>query len=229
MAFEIMKKKQEEVNPSRLNLQAGPGPAVDRPVILFDLGNILVHLRSVDRFWPNLQPEPGTLSYSERWKHSQAMHRFETGQTRIFEEFYREAKSELKFPVDFETFKIGYLETIGDLFDETIPVLDALKSYFSLQILSNTSDIHWQHCAKTLGLEKYFDRVLVSYELGSMKPDPEIFRRALRIIDRDPENIYYFDDRPENIETALKFGIKAYLSWGGSQLIHQLQELRFIQ
>ena len=211
-----------------LHLEAGPGPAVDRPIVLFDLGNILVHLRSVDRFWPDQTPEPGTPSYSERWKVSSAMHRFETGQLADFSSFYEEAKAELGFPVGLDDFYRGYLETIGDLFDETIPILNALYSRFSLQLLSNTSSVHWQHCSKTLGLGHYFDRVLVSYELGCMKPDPQIFRQALIEIDRDPETIYYFDDRPENIETALKFGINAHLSWGGGPLLRQLRDLKFI-
>lgn len=210
------------------HLEAGPGPAVDRPVVLFDLGNILVHLHSVDRFWPGLSPEPGTPSYSERWKVSSAMHRFETGQISDFSAFYEEAKAELGFPVGHDEFYQGYLETIGDLFDETLPILNALYSRFSLQLLSNTSAVHWQHCSKSLGLGPYFDRVLVSYELGCMKPDPQVFHLALAEIDRDPETIYYFDDRPENIETALKFGINAHLSWGGGPLLRQLRELKFI-
>ncbi|MDD2534209.1 MAG: HAD family phosphatase [Eubacteriales bacterium] len=209
-------------------LIAGPGPAVDRPIILFDLGNILVHLRSVDRFWLGQSPKPGTRSYSDRWKYSESMHHFETGRITDFSDFYQLAKSELDFPIDKEAFQREYLQIIGDVFAETVPILEALYSRFSLQLLSNTSAVHWQHCAKTLGLGQYFDRVLVSYELGYMKPDPEIFKLALVEINQDPETIYYFDDRPENIETARKFGINAHLSWGGTQLIKQLRELSFL-
>jgi HAD superfamily hydrolase (TIGR01509 family) len=211
-----------------LILTAGPGPTVDHPVVLFDLGNILVHLRSVDHFWPGLKPEPGTLIYSERWKHSTAMQAIETGRLNDFGDFYRLAKQELGFPIGIEEFRLSYVEIIGEPFPETLPILQALYSRFSLQLLSNTSEIHWQHCARTLGLGPYFDRVFVSYELGAMKPDPQAFQLALTEIGQDPETIYYFDDRPENIETALKFGIKAHLSWGGAQLLHQLRDLKFI-
>lgn len=211
-----------------LNLVAGPGPAIDRPIVLFDLGNILVHLHSVDRFWPGLKPEPGTLAFSERWKISKAVHRLETGKITDFDDFYREAKAEMGFTAGIEEFRLGYLEIIGQPFDETLPILNTLYSRFSLQLLSNTSDVHWQHCAKTLGLGHFFNRVFVSYELGVMKPDPEIYRLILDEIDRDPETIYFFDDRPENVETALKFGINAHLSWGGAQLLRQLREFKFI-
>ena len=62
-----------------------------------------------------------------------------------------------------------------------------------------------------------------------MKPDPEAFRRTLQGIGQDPQTIYYFDDRPENVESAAKFGVNAHLSWGGERLLGQLKQLRFIQ
>lgn len=209
-------------------LVVGPGPAVNRPVVLFDLGNILVHLHSVDRFWPGLQPEPGTMPYGERWKHSQAVHAFETGRIRDFRAFYEAVQAEMGFPVDFETFAPGYLEIIGEPFAETFPILEALYGHFSLQLLSNTSDVHWHHCAKTQGLSRFFDRVFVSYEFGSMKPDPAIYQWVLDENNTEPENIYFFDDRPENVESALKFGMNAHLSWGGAQLIRQLSDFQFL-
>lgn len=211
-----------------LKLTAGPGPAVDHPIVLFDLGNILVHLHSVDRFWPGLTPEPGTLTFSERWKISPAVHKLETGRIHDFEDFYREAKAEMGFTAGIEEFRLGYLQIIGQPFAETLPILEALYSRFSLQLLSNTSDVHWQHCASTHGLGPFFSRVFVSYELGVMKPDPQAFQLVIDEIEQDPETIYFFDDRPENVETALKFGINAHLSWGGTQLLRQLRELKFI-
>ncbi len=211
-----------------LTFKPGPGPAVNQPIVLFDLGNILVHLRNVDQFWPGLKPEPGTLPFAERWKNSAAMQALETGRLDDFGDFYRQAKQEMGFPIGIEEFRQGYLDIIGEPFAETIPVLQALSGHFSLQLLSNTSGIHWRHCRETLGLGPFFDRVFVSYELGVMKPDPLIFQLALQETDQEPETIYYFDDRPENIKTALKFGINAHLSWGGAQLIRQLRELKFL-
>jgi putative hydrolase of the HAD superfamily len=210
-------------------LEPGPGPAVEQPILLFDLGNILVRLHNVDRFWQGKEAEPGSIPYALRWGSSKAVWRLETGQIRDFVEFYREACSELGIILDQEEFYQEYLKIIGEPFEWTLPILNALYSRFSLQLLSNTSFYHWQHCSQTLGLGRFFDQIFVSYELGCMKPDPEIFQRALNEIGQSPETIYYFDDRPENVETATKFGINAHLSWGGMRLLNQLRALKFIR
>ncbi len=212
-----------------MTLQPGPGPAVDHPIVLFDLGNILVHLHNVDRFWPDQIPEPGTRIYAERWGQSQAVRRLETGLITDLTEFYHEAREEMGITIDLSAFHDEYIRIIGEPFDLTRPILETLYSRFSLQLLSNTSSFHWDHCNQTLDLGRYFDQIFVSYELGFMKPDPEAFRRALAMIGQDPETIYYFDDRPENIESAAKFGVNAFLSWGGERLLNQLRHLNFIQ
>lgn len=207
----------------------GPGPAAAHPIVLFDLGNILVHLHNVDRFWPGLAPEPGMLPFSERWGQSQAVRDLETGRITDLADFYQRARQEMGFTIDFADFHAEYIQIIGDPFALTVPILETLYSRFSLQLLSNTSVFHWQHCQKTLGLGHYFDQIFVSYELGYMKPDPEAFRRTFSEIGQDPQTIYYFDDRPENVESAAKFGVNAFLSWGGERLLQQLRDLQFIQ
>ncbi|NCA99069.1 MAG: hypothetical protein EOM03_04770 [Clostridia bacterium] len=210
-------------------LRPGPGPAVDHPVVLFDLGNILVHLHNVDRFWPDQKPEPGTLPFAERWGQSHAVHRLETGRISDLVEFYHQARDEMGITIDLASFQAEYIKIIGEPFALTRPILETLYSRFSLQLLSNTSVYHWEHCGKTLGLGHYFDQVFVSYELGYMKPDPEAFRRTIHGIGQDPQTIYYFDDRPENVESAAKFGVNAFLSWGGERLLNQLRQLGFVQ
>ena len=48
-----------------------------------------------------------------------------------------------------------------------------------------------------LGISKYFAHVFISSELGADKPDPEIFRRALKLIDLKPSEVLHAGDDPE--------------------------------
>jgi putative hydrolase of the HAD superfamily len=48
-----------------------------------------------------------------------------------------------------------------------------------------------------LGISKYFSHVFVSSELGVDKPNPEIFRRALQFINRQPNEVLHAGDDPE--------------------------------
>jgi putative hydrolase of the HAD superfamily len=47
-----------------------------------------------------------------------------------------------------------------------------------------------------LGISKFFSHVFVSSEIGADKPDPEIFRRALKFIDLKPDQVMHVGDDP---------------------------------
>ena len=48
-----------------------------------------------------------------------------------------------------------------------------------------------------LGVSKFFKNVFLSSELGADKPDPEIFRRALNVIQLQPNEVLHVGDDPE--------------------------------
>jgi putative hydrolase of the HAD superfamily len=48
-----------------------------------------------------------------------------------------------------------------------------------------------------LGLSKYFAHVYLSSELGADKPDPEIYRRGLRLSRKRPNETLHAGDDPE--------------------------------
>lgn len=204
-------------------------PAGTRPILMFDLGNILVKLNEVTSLWPDRQPEPGTLSFSDRWSVSKTVHDYETGRIAGLDQFYQLACSELGITVSEDRFKQVFIEVIGDLFDETIPLLTALKPYYQLALLSNTSPDHWLHCRDELGLGGFFDHIFVSYELGVMKPDKRIYEQVLAQLKVDPQTICFFDDREVNVKAAAEMGIHAVHSFGGDRLLNDLRKLKIIE
>jgi len=52
---------------------------------------------------------------------------------------------------------------------------------------------------------------LASHELGAVKPDEEIHRKAERLLEAAPAEILFFDDTEENIDAARAFGWNAEL------------------
>jgi putative hydrolase of the HAD superfamily len=196
---------------------------------MFDLGNILVKLNEVTSLWPDRQPELGSLSFSDRWSVSQAVHDYETGRIDNLDQFYQSACQEMGITVSEDQFRKVFIEVIGDLFDETIPLLTALKPHYRLALLSNTSPDHWLHCRDELGLGCFFDDIFVSYELGTMKPDQRIYEQVLVHLKVDPKTIWFFDDREVNAKGASKLGIHAVHSFGGDRLIEDLRKLNFIE
>lgn len=63
---------------------------------------------------------------------------------------------------------------------------------------------------KKFGLHRCFDAFISSGNVGMSKPDPGIFQLAIGVAQRDPQECFYFDDRPMLAEAASRAGIQAY-------------------
>ena len=63
---------------------------------------------------------------------------------------------------------------------------------------------------KKFGLHRCFDAFISSGEVGMSKPDPGIFKLAIGVAQRDPQQCFYFDDRSILAEAAQRIGIQAY-------------------
>jgi putative hydrolase of the HAD superfamily len=80
------------------------------------------------------------------------------------------------------------------VFPDTPQLLQTLKSTgFTLGLVSNRSRPCQEEC-ENLGLLKYFDFAYVAAEVDAWKPNPQIFDRALSLIDSWPERIIYVGD-----------------------------------
>lgn len=54
-----------------------------------------------------------------------------------------------------------------------------------------------------------FDPLIDLSHVGFLKPDPQAFAHALKILDRDPAQVVFLDDQPRNVEGAQACGIAA--------------------
>jgi putative hydrolase of the HAD superfamily len=85
---------------------------------------------------------------------------------------------------------------VWDAYPEVDEVLSTLEGRFELAVLSNF-DARLRMILEHLGLSKYFAHVFLSSELGADKPDPEIYRRALRLSGKRPNETMHVGDDPE--------------------------------
>ena len=53
--------------------------------------------------------------------------------------------------------------------------------------------------------------------LGIRKPNPEIFKHALKVIACRPEDIVFLDDIGSNLKAARKLGIRCIRVWIGKE------------
>jgi len=89
----------------------------------------------------------------------------------------------------------------------TVKVIESLRRRgYKVYLFSNTSLPHVRFL-KRMGWDRMVDGFLTSCELGSTKPSPEAFERALGVIGVDRSRVVFIDDKRENVEGAKRFGM----------------------
>lgn len=84
---------------------------------------------------------------------------------------------------------------------------------YSVHLLSNTNDAHWQHIAeKHFGgkTEDYFDTLFLSQEMHMSKPNNDIFIAVLDRLGVKAEECLFIDDAQANVDAAQALGYNVY-------------------
>ena len=187
-------------------------------VVYFDLGKVIIdfdHSRAAQEL---LKVTP--LSLSEAMavlSDGELVSEYETGRLSS-EEHYRKVCRRLQMDVSIEKFRDlwGSMFLPEPLLSESF--LQDLKKRYRLMLLSNTNEIHFDFVIQHYPILRVIEERLLSYQAGCMKPQARIFELAIEKADVAPENIFFTDDRPENIEAAQRAGIQALLFQSETQL-----------
>jgi len=101
----------------------------------------------------------------------------------------------------------------------------AASEEYALATVNNESRAMNEYRLAQFGLLDEFDAFFSSCYLGLRKPDPRIYRLALDVLQRDPEEAVFIDDRAENVAAAATLGIRAIRYQGSAQLAETLAQL----
>jgi len=186
----------------------------DIKVIVFDLGNVLIN-----------------FDYS---KISTALNKIDTGLGDRFIKIYYEnyhihrkyekwAISDDKFlkimlewcefKINGETFKNIYANLFTENF-QTTALLPILKENYKLVLLSSTNFIHKKYGWENYDFLKYFDKLILSHEVGAIKPENKIYKEVESYTNQSPECHIFIDDIAEYVNAAKKRG------WNGIQFVN---------
>ncbi|MEK6816800.1 MAG: HAD family hydrolase [Nanoarchaeota archaeon] len=95
-------------------------------------------------------------------------------------------KPDAKIDVGRYDDEIGMETTSASLYPETIMVLDGLKARdIKLGLISNVAT-PYKKPFFGLGLDKHFDKIILSCDIGSMKPEREIYERMIKELSMEP-------------------------------------------
>jgi putative hydrolase of the HAD superfamily len=176
--------------------------------VIFDLGRVLVdfdHHISAAKI-------AKLTGKDESWLYQLF---FESELTKLFDEgkilprhFYNEIKKLTGLDISFDEFTAIWV----DIFKENKDVCAfaaSLKNDYRLVLMSNVNKLQFEYIKRVFPVVSVMDALVLSYQVGAMKPDPKIYERAIKASQTSPERIIYTDDRPELIEGAKIAGIKS--------------------
>ena len=194
--------------------------------LYFDLGNVLLnfdHRRAAQQM-----AQVAGVPVETAWRlifEGDLQRRVESGEM-TDRAFYDEFCQQTGTQADYETLR----RAGSDIFwmnQPIIPLVGHLRmAGYPLGILSNTSDSHWQFVnqGQFAVLRRTFREQVLSYEVGAAKPGPEIYQIAIERAGFSPGEIFFCDDRADNVEGARAVGIDAVQFVGVAELAADLRE-----
>lgn len=123
-----------------------------------------------------------------------------------------------------EEFK-SYMFSLSKPKPEVLELARALAGKCLMATINNESREMNDYRIKQFGLSQIFDLFVSSCYVGMRKPDEKIYRLALDLIQKVPDECCFIDDRPVNIEAAAKVGLRTVLMRDPVQLKKDLQGL----
>jgi len=117
-------------------------------------------------------------------------------------------------------------ETLAGAITPSVEVLAYLRERGTpCYALTNFSPEKLQRARARFGFLDWFRDIVVSGEVGLVKPDPRIYHLAVERFGLDPAATVYIDDQPANVAAARDLGMVALHFTGPERLRVALREL----
>ena len=197
--------------------------------IVFDLGNVLIPFDFGIAIEKLNRAETGLGDrFMEFYKSNYYFHRdFERG--KISEnDFIKKMLEATDHKIDADTF-CRYYADIFSLNEDVISLLPVLKKDYKLYLLSNTDSIHKKYGWEKYDFLEYFDKLILSFEVGSVKPEGIIYRAVEKVSRFPSEEHFYIDDMQEYVDGAGRIGWDAVQFVDYQILINDFKERKILK
>ena len=188
--------------------------SIPRPLpitaITFDLGNVLVkvdHLRFCRRLADLAGLTPAAV-YAQVFE-SSLEPGYDTGRISS-REFHQRVTAHFGVALPYSRFA----DLWCDIFDP-MEAIDAVVRHvagrFPLFLLSNTNSLHFDYIRERFApILEPFQAFILSYEVGSRKPEAAIYQALIRQVGRPPAHILFLDDKAGFVRAAQDQGLAAW-------------------
>lgn len=194
--------------------------------IVFDLGGVIITLsreEAVRRFKAiGLESAEELLDPYHQKGAFLALEEGSLSREEFYEEVRRMAKKDIAAK-DIDQALYGFLVEVPQY---KLEMLEKLRKKYRLLLLSNTNPIimEWAQTPELWGSQKllkdYFDKMYISYEMGTTKPARSIFEQLIADSGIVPEETLFIDDGPANVQMGKELGMKTYMPENGEDFRH---------
>ena len=193
--------------------------------IIFDLGGVLMNLdfkRSIDALNKTGIKNIDSLIHQSGDKNIIYQYRLGLISTEEFRNLIRQS-------INVQNSCVLYCITnrwnkmLIDIPQEKLDFLLELHSNYTLYLLSNTNELHWQYGLdmfkyKGLTINDFFDKIFLSFEMHKSKPNRDIYEEIIKETNLNPSETLFIDDSKDNCIAAAAFGIQTYCYHIGEDL-----------
>jgi HAD superfamily hydrolase (TIGR01509 family) len=191
-------------------------------VLALDLGNVLVQVDHM-RFCRRLADLAG-LSAEEvyaRVFESDLEAGYDTGRL-TSEEFHRRVQEHFGVALPFSQFSFWW----NDIFDPVegmAELVSRLAARFPLYLVSNTNTLHFAYIRKNYAFLDLFQSFVLSFEVGSRKPEPAIYQALIKQTGQPPCQCLFLDDKLPFVTAAREQGLMSWQFTSPGEFIGCLQ------
>jgi glucose-1-phosphatase len=198
-------------------------PPAKLRAIIFDIGRVLIKVEAaaaVERLGPS-----HSLSPEEAWSSLQKDPRWRDWQEGRMSprDWHLHVGKRLGTSLSFDQFEEAWNAALDPDPIHDNAFLEKLSKHYRLALLSNTDPIHVDHMEATYDFFQFFPARIYSCEVGASKPNPLIYREALRACKVVAEEALYIDDVPVFVEAAQRLGMSGIPFQSPEQLVADLR------
>ncbi len=142
------------------------------------------------------------------------------------EAFHAGVCERLELSIPYEEFARAYADIFAPI-EGTWEMVRLARRRFRVHLLSNTDPLHLRFIAEELlpGRFELFEHLVLSYEVGHLKPAPDIYRHAIERCGAQAEACLFIDDLAVNVKGARACGMRGLLFSSPERLAKDLTQV----